>query len=333
MSHLTHLTQLTSLLGNPLIYGGAVKSITGDPSAGDDVLVVDYKGNPIGRGFFNPFSQYRVRVIVRNFEEEFSSSMEDVLSVRIRNAISLRRAINLPSASTTAYRLVNGEGDRLGGLIIDVFGNRVVVQSCALWVEVRRSMIMKALVDSFGSEYVALWRQAEARLKQDGYNSSSSSSTVETQMNLADENVVVMENGIKFNVNTENSQKTGFYCDQRDNRAVIGSVCKGKTVLDMYCYSAGFSIYAACNGATKYSSLVYLHLIYDHLIVFIMCNRVTSVDSSIPALDTARLNAKMNGVDGVIEIVKADAVEYMREMDQSKQQFDIVICDPPKCKK
>ena len=240
--------------GNPLVYGGAIKSVVGDPSAGDEVEVTDHRGNSIGRGFYNPYSQYRVRMITRSYETIHKLDITSVLRTRLEQAIHLRRQINLPNPLiTTAYRLVNGEGDRLGGLIIDVFGNTVVIQSTALWVEIRKEMILSILSNLFGSEFVLLWRQADARLKQDGYNITTTSTTTNI-VNTAsiDTSLLVYENGIKFSVNTDNSQKTGFYCDQRDNRARIGSISAGKSVLDMYCYSAGFSMYAAVNGATRY---------------------------------------------------------------------------------
>lgn len=168
---------------------------------------------------------------------------------------------------TTAYRLVNGEGDRLGGLIIDVFGKRIIVQSTAIWVEIRRSLIISALKSFFheeGDEYVILWRQAEARLKQDGFLNITSTSTTSTALSSDEvvdkandansndeEDISVLENGVQFVVSTENSQKTGFFCDQRDNRRRIGELSWNKTVLDLYCYSAGFSMYAARGGALR----------------------------------------------------------------------------------
>lgn len=282
--------------GNPLVYGGAIREIKGDPVSGDDVDVTDHKGNAIGRGFFNPHSQYRVRMIARNHDAVCKGSIEDILTERLQHAVQLRRAVGLPSVRNSAYRLVNGEGDRLGGLIIDVFGNRVIIQSTALWVEIRRELVTRLVQEVMGAESVVLWRQQEARLKQDGFNG-----TAEASPRLAEENIVVVENSIKFNVNTENSQKTGYYCDQRDNRAMIGAIAAGRSVLDLYCYSAGFSMYAARGGAS----------------------RVIAVDSSIPALDTAALNAELNGVADRVELVKADVIEYLHGTLMRGEQFDV----------
>jgi 23S rRNA (cytosine1962-C5)-methyltransferase len=190
----------------------------------------------------------------RGYEDINSASIEDLLEFRLAAAIDLRKQIGLPSDVNTVYRLVNGEGDRLGGLIVDVFGNRVVVQSTAVWVELRKDMIMSLLSKLLGSDSILLWRRAEARLKQDGFVSSAVTTTDKDTMqetSTLDDNIIVFENGVKFNVNTENSQKTGFYCDQRDNRMMIAAMSKGKTVLDLYCYSAGFSVYAAKNGAMR----------------------------------------------------------------------------------
>lgn len=184
--------------------------------------------------------------------------MDEVLDVRIRNAVSLRAALGLPSALCTAYRLINGEGDRLGGLIVDVFGDRIVVQSCALWVELRRDLIVQSISAVFGPGYEVLWRRAEARLRQDGFNATSAPPPVSSEGSepppvSGGGSVVVLERGVRFSVDTESSQKTGFYCDQRDSRAAVGALSRGKTVLDLYCYSAGFSMHAAVNGAARCS--------------------------------------------------------------------------------
>ena len=116
--------------GNPIVYGGAISTVSGDPKVGDEVDVLDHQNNPIGRGVFNPFSQYRVRMLVNSRESKmFQLPLEALLTARIEYARQLRAQIGFPSASNTVYRLVNGEGDRLGGLIIDVFDDVVVVQS------------------------------------------------------------------------------------------------------------------------------------------------------------------------------------------------------------
>ena len=235
------------------MYGGAVKEVMGDPISGELVQVLDYRGNLIGRGFYNPNSQYRVRMLILAHEQLIHEPMEVILHQRILEAFQLRQNLQFPSEMNTAYRLVNGEGDRLSGLMVDVFGNRAIVQSAASWAEINRDIITQCLSKVVGKDYSFLWRTAEARLKQDGYELPATvSAPKEEGHDDLNDNILVKENGLQFHVNTKNAQKTGFYCDQRDNRAMLGSLSRGKSVLDLYCYSAGFSIYAAKGGASKY---------------------------------------------------------------------------------
>jgi 23S rRNA G2069 N7-methylase RlmK/C1962 C5-methylase RlmI len=241
--------------GNPLIYGGAVKEVVGDPQAGDEVIVNDHMGNPLGRGVFNPYSQYRVRMMARTYESLYELPFEDLIKKRIEQAIAVRSAITLPSSENSVYRLINGEGDRLGGLVVDVLGTTIVAQSSAYWVERHKKSIEAAILSTIKSQKL-VWRRAEGRLKQDGYTGDladividsetaleGTGTGIDTETETAD--LIVVENGIKYVVCPEDGQKTGFYCDQRDNRMMIRGISKGKTVLDTFCYSGGFSVNAA----------------------------------------------------------------------------------------
>ena len=325
--------------GNPIIYGGAVKQVLGDPVAGTEVIVKDHKGNAFGRGFFNPYSQYRVRVTVMKEDRSFNETLAILLKRRLSQAVALRRSMVLPRPDTSVYRLVNGEGDRLGGLIIDVLGDTVVTQSSALWVEIHRQLITSTLTELFGVEGKALlWRRSEARLKQDGYDdylqylkqqggggSSSSAETdmgesnaASTSMDESNASQEVTENGIRYSLCAASDQKTGFYCDQRDNRLLVRGLSKGKTVLDTYCYSGGFSLNAIKGGAKS----------------------VLAIDSSARALETLEKNINLNELhqsdrtdhlgNGRITLQQGDAVAVMEKLVQAGAQFDVVICDPPK---
>jgi len=175
--------------------------------------------------------------------------------------------MQLPSTVTSVYRLVNGEGDRLGGLMVDVIGNIIVVQSSALWVEYHAQLIGSVLEEKFNQNSVTkkkiIWRKSESRLKQDGYTESASvngtmsmSETVAdlqtiNNANMTDDDVVVVENGVSYLCSPANDQKTGFYCDQRDTRLMIRAISEGRTVLDTYCYTGGFSLNAIIGGATQ----------------------------------------------------------------------------------
>lgn len=299
--------------GNPLIYGGAVKEVIGSPSGGEEVLVKDHNLNVIGRGFFNPYSQYRVRMTCRSYESVYNKSLHDLLDERILQCIRLRESLLLPSKSTSVYRLVNGEGDRLSGLIVDVIGRTLVIQSSALWVEHNRKTIesvfkIRLFSDKNSHIQKVIWRKVDTRLKQDGYTGECNDDIVYDELKTAEGvDEIVIENDIKYVVQVEDGQKTGFYCDQRENRLLLRKLSQGKSVLDTYAYTGGFSLNCALGGATE----------------------VTSVDTSKLAVDTITKNAVLNKMDKVITCHKADAVEFMESL-QNQKQFDIVITDPPK---
>ncbi len=315
--------------GNPLIYGGAIASII-EPdslSAGEEVAVVDHFGNCVGRGVFNPHSQYRVRVLARFSEKAlFHLPLKDLLIARLKSCISVRASLALGVASehsegghTDVFRLCNGEGDRMGGLVIDVLGRHIVIQASALWCEVHKETIITALQESLlehAGELFSLqdgwkifWRQAGSRLRQDGYTGEAKEGVVHNTIQ-GNEEAVVRENGVLYYANAEDGQKTGFYADQRENRRLIRGFTRGKTVLDTFCYTGGFSINAALGGAS----------------------RVTCVDSSSPALDVAKKNLELNDLHdkNIVNVVKADAIAYMLDEAALGNKYDIVICDPPK---
>ncbi len=304
--------------GNPLIYGGACRDVIGEElSAGDEVLVVESGGACLGRGIYNPHSQYRVRVLSRVDEATFSLSFEDLIKYRFRQAASIRTALGL-GESTSVYRLVNGEGDRLSGLIIDVMGDVVVIQSSAIWCEINKSVIERSLREVlnehtlFQSETQFLWRRATSRLKQDGADDIGLD--IEGPEEETSEDCysrVVLENGVKYSINPWEGQKTGFYSDQRANRDMIRQLARDKKVLDTFCYTGGFSVNAMLGGAKD----------------------VTCVDSSQRALDEMARNVEMNDIDAAkVTVRKDDCIAFMREQLDShgEGQYDIVICDPPK---
>ena len=300
--------------GNPIVYGGAIGSIQGSPVSGDQIMICDHNGNLIARGIYNSESMYRVRVLVTKDETSlFSLPIEDLLAVRFANALRMRATtlgVGESERNDEVFRLINGEGDRLGGLIVDVIGNVIVAQSSAAWCEKHKDAIMQELtklnIGNLASTVV--WRRAVSRLNQDGFHSSDSSDAEPIEDSAED--IVVKEGNCQYSVNPlGGGQKTGFYCDQRENRKRIMKLSDGKTVLDTYCYTGGFSINAALGGAKS----------------------VTSVDSSQPALDSFAKNLVLNNLsDGVVDIVKADAVAFMKKCAEEGKQFDIVICDPPK---
>lgn len=224
----------------PLIYSNAIARVDNQVSAGQDCRVVDEAGAIVGRGFYNPHSLFRVRLIAspRLDQTLMESPLEDILSQRFRSAVRLRQACGLPSpGATTAYRLVHSEGDVLSGLIVDVFDNTAVVQSSSLWAERYREVITSSLRAACPGMDI-IWRQSMNFLRQDGWNGTlssnsgnSSNSTSRGDTEEPEEGainaVIIIENGLRYRTLPGFGQKTGFYFDQRENRALVGALCSG----------------------------------------------------------------------------------------------------------
>ena len=262
--------------------------------------------------------------------------------MRVAAAAALRRRLRLPDAGVTdTYRLVNSEGDRLSGLVADVFGHYVVVVSTAAWLEQRRAAVAEALLQASGCKAL-LWRPSLDLLRLEGIEApapaqlftaggapptelapawaaadadadegAGSAGDVDASVGALPARVTVVENGVRYSVALRTGQKTGFYCDQRDSRARIRAAAAGARVLDLCCYSGGFAISAALGGATH----------------------VTGVDSSASAVALARENAALNAVPAsACEFVEADVLDYMRDrlVAGAAGSYDIVVLDPPK---
>ncbi|KAB1216858.1 Ribosomal RNA large subunit methyltransferase I [Morella rubra] len=296
--------------GSPMVYSGAVDRIIGrpPPRTGDIVLVADGKEKPIGWGLYNSVSMFCVRLM--QLEEEATRdpscafNMEKLLEARIDAAVELRKSLGLPSAITNAYRLVNSEGDRLSGLIVDIFGDVAVVASSAAWVEKYKQEIEAEIcrIENISHIY---WRPSVEILKEEGLNLSD---LKEMHPSAYPERTKVMENGISYAISLE-GQKTGFYADQRENRHFISMISDGKEVLDICCYSGGFALNAARGGAVN----------------------VTGVDTSSPALELAKENIVLNDMDPRrISFLREDAIEFMKSALSQNESWDLVILDPPK---
>ncbi|XP_050371240.1 uncharacterized protein LOC126789194 [Argentina anserina] len=296
--------------GSPMVYSGAVDRIVGrpPPKTGDVVLVADGAEKPIGWGMYNSVSMFCVRLM--QLDEEATSdfscalNMEKLLEMRINEAIELRKSLGIPSASTNAFRLVNSEGDRLSGLIIDIFGDVAVIASSAAWVEKYKAEI-EACVGRINKINHINWRPSVEILKEEGLDVSN---LKEMDPSSCHQRTKVMENGIFYAISLE-GQKTGFYADQRENRKFISTISRNQNVLDICCYSGGFALNAARGGAVN----------------------VTGVDSSLGAIELAEENIALNSMDpGLISFVKEDASAFMKGAISRNESWDIVILDPPK---
>lgn len=287
---------------HPWIFSGAIDYIRAEEEAeiaeGALVDVYTRSGEFIARGHYQIGS---IAVRVLSFEQE---PIDDAWWRRkIAVAYDVRRTLSLTDDEcTTCYRLVHGEGDGLPGLVVDVYGTTAVVQCHSVGMYRARQQVAAALREVYGDRLTAIYDKSSqtvpynARLNAvDGYLWGSSDH--ETQ--------AVAENGIRFLVNWEKGQKTGFFLDQRENRELVRRYAAGRTVLNTFCYTGGFSVYALAGGARE----------------------VCSVDSSERAVELAAENVRLNfGDDAPHTVVAADAVEYLKHIDD---RYDLIILDPP----
>jgi 23S rRNA (cytosine1962-C5)-methyltransferase len=285
--------------GHPWVFADSVAKSEGDPRPGDLVTVRDERSKAVGCGFFSPSSRIAVRILSR---EEHIETDAEFFHERIESALRLRiESLDLPSV-TDAYRLVHSEGDFLPGLIVDRFADRLVVQFSTAGMDLRREKILDALEKLLAP--VAIYERpdrracaAEGLAQEPGLLRGSASGPPP----------VVTEYGILFRVRLQGGQKTGFYADQRENRRRVAALARGKTVLDLYCYTGGFGLHAAANDAAT----------------------VIGIDSSGPALALAAENAMLNG-SGQLRLERADARAFLNEAHRAGRRFGLVVCDPPK---
>jgi len=281
------------LMGNPWVFSGAAAAIRGEanPGAICDVYAAD--GTFLARGYINQNSKILCRIISRS-QEQIDRSF---LAERFREAQALRSS--LPGSGTDAYRLVNAEGDYLPGLIIDRYGDGVVVQFLTAGMELLRDEVLAAINDVFAPSFIVERSDTGAR-SEEHLPSRSGMIAGDIPSPLS-----IRENGLLFRVDPLQGQKTGFYLDQRDARYMARQYAGGRRVLNLFSYTGGFSIAAAAGGAAE----------------------VFSVDSSGPALDIVHENKSMNGYDGLPGgIVRADVFEYL---NAASDQWDMIVLDPP----
>ncbi len=283
---------------HPWVYAGAIAAVEGEPADGDVVDLVSHAGNFIARGFYNGRSKIRVRL----FSWDESVALErDFFRARIAAAVRLRALLNLDRPGG-ACRLIASEGDGLSGLTVDRYDRWLAVQFTALGLARRRDMIVELLAEAVRPEGMVLRTergigQLEGLELRDGPLWGT----------LPDGPIRIDEDGLGFLVNLAEGQKTGFYLDQRENRRAVARLAAGRRVLDGFCYTGGFGLHAARAGARE----------------------VIGVDQSEPALELARANAKLNGLDNTT-YVHADFFDHLDERAAQDERFGLVVLDPPK---
>ncbi len=279
---------------HPWIYAGFVQTVSGTPSTGDLVDVLLPNGQFYARGLYNPASKIRVRILTTNDEPITESFWRH----RLAQAVRLRHKV---VSGTNAYRLVYGEADLLPGLIVDRYDDVLVMQTLSAGMDRRRDLLASLLCQESGVGRVFLRNDAKSRaleglasevgfLKGDGRTCGE-----------------IFETNARFLVDIERGQKTGWFCDQRENRLAAARLAAGADVLEVFCHTGAFGIHAALAGAKS----------------------VEGLDVSQEALAMARKHAALNRVEDRCQYRQADAFEEMRELDRRGRRYDLVFLDPP----
>lgn len=281
---------------HPWVFSGAIASLPSDLEEGDTVAVYDSRGNVLGAGHFQIGS-----IAVRILEFGTDTLDDDIYFRRLSSAWSLREALGLIRADNNCFRLVHGEGDFLPGLVVDIYGDTAVMQAHSPGMHFAR----RAIAD-------ALTRLPDARIRNVYYKSET---TLPFKARLDPQNeylvgsfdgAVAIENGLQFNIDWLKGQKTGFFVDQRENRRLLESFSAGRRVLNMFCYTGGFSVYAMRGGALQ----------------------VDSVDSSAKAVALTDANISLNFPDdGRHRTFAEDAFKFLADMPADL--YDLIILDPP----
>lgn len=289
--------------GHPWVYAQAIDRLEGRAEPGDEVRVCDPRGNLLGRGFWSPGSAIPVRIFSRDAARPLD---DEFIAARVRDAVAWRASLlNLPSEETTGFRLVNSEGDGLPGLIADRFGDDLVVQLLTAGVKRREGVILDALLEATGAKRV--WETSSPQhQKLEGITSHDGI--------LRGDPVDAMrffENGVAVSVQppgASDTQKTGFYFDQRDNRARVARLARGRRVLDGFAFVGGFAHAAAKAGARE----------------------VLAVESGLAAIQSGEAITAANGLSDIVRWRRGDVKKVFGDLHAQGERFDLVIIDPPK---
>lgn len=284
---------------HPWLFGGAIAAVHGSPADGDAVEVYASDGSWLARGTWSAISQIRLRLWTWDQDEQIDG---DLIRTRIRRAIA-GRANLAADPTTTAYRLIFSESDSLPGLIVDRYGEYLVMQLLSVGAATRADIIVQCLAEETGVTGIYERSDADVRSREglDRHEGLCWGTMPEGPLEI-------LENGYRMVVDLEGGQKTGAYLDQRANRARVATYCRDAEVLSCFSYTGGFEVYAAGAGATV----------------------ITSIDSSAPALDCAEENMRRN--DFAVDLTQIDGNVFseLRRMRAENQTFDVIILDPPK---
>lgn len=285
--------------GGPWIYSNEIASIMGTYESGDVVMVKDFDGFPMGKGFFNPYSKIAVRMLDRDPEVVID---DDFWRNRVKRAWEYRKKV----MDTASCRIIFGEADFLPGLTVDKYEDVLVVESLSAGIDRVKHTILKLLKEILAEDGVivrGIYERSEANIRQkEGLEQVKGfiGDPFDTQVRIS-------ENGLHFLVDVENGQKTGYFLDQKNNRAAIRNICKGAEVLDCFTHTGSFALNAAAGGAKS----------------------VLAVDVSEEACERAKLNVGLNGFEDIVDVRCDDIFDMLPQMEEEGREYDVVILDPP----
>lgn len=280
--------------GRPWIYIDEINEYDGDYENGDIVEVYNHKNYFIGKGYINDRSKITIRIMTRDKDEEIN---RDYFVKRLNAAAEYRKTV----IDTSSCRFVFGEADLLPGLTIDKFEDYFVIQISTLGMDKYRDIIVNILVNEFKAKGVyersdIATREIEGLEQRKGFLTEEFNTNVE-----------IMENGVKYIVDLENGQKTGFFLDQKENRAAIHRICKDKDVLDCFTHTGSFALNAGIAGAKS----------------------VLGIDVSAHAIECAEKNAELNNLQDIVKFECHNAFDVLSSWSKEGRKFDVVILDPP----
>jgi 23S rRNA (cytosine1962-C5)-methyltransferase len=280
--------------GHPWIFGNEIAETEETVKPGDIVTVFNGDKKFIGKGFINPKSQIAIRLLTRNESEVIDDRF---IRQRIEAAWNYRKKLGY----TENCRLVFGEADGLPALVIDKFGEHFVVQTLALGIDIWKPVIVSSLKEIFTTDKIyerndVPVRELEGMVQQKGFLSSP-----------FDTRIIIRENGLQFEADLENGQKTGYFLDQQDNRRAIRHIVKDAEVLGAFCYTGSFEVHAGHFGARS----------------------VLGLDISENAVALATSNAKLNGLEGKVRFEALNAFDVLKKWSRDTKKFDVVMLDPP----
>lgn len=285
--------------GGAWIFDNEIESVMGSAENGDIVLVHDFDGYPLGRGFINRNSKIRIRMMTRNIDQEID---REFLKMRVRNAWEYRKT----TVDTSSCRVIFGEADFLPGLVIDKYEDVLVVECLALGMEAFKETIVELLKEALEEDGIAV-RGVYERSDANERKKEGLPKVKDFIGAPFDTNVEITENGVHYLVDVVNGQKTGFFLDQKYNRLAIQRLCKGRRVLDCFTHMGTFALNAGIAGAAE----------------------VTGLDISDYAISQAQENARRNHLENTVHFRCANVFDELPKLAEQREQFDVVILDPP----